>query len=107
MQMWKVFQVSWLDSSKRGHVGHNKSGKTRMGRHSRKLDDFYTARMIATIMPLGKYESSILALIQIMSWELSEYTNLPLPPSVKEDIREQFAAGITIEHIMDSECFVY
>ena len=34
---------------------------------------------------------------------VSEYRNLPLPPSVKDDIKEQFAAGITIERIMDSE----
>ena len=32
---------------KRGHIGPNKTGKTRMGRHSRKLNDF--ARMIATV----------------------------------------------------------
>ena len=34
---------------------------------------------------------------------VSEYRNLHLPPSVKKDIHEQFAAGITIERIMDSE----
>ena len=34
---------------------------------------------------------------------VSEYRNLPLPNSVKQDIQQQFAAGITIEQIMDSK----
>jgi len=34
---------------------------------------------------------------------VSEYRNLHLPTSVKEDICEQFAAGITIKRIMDRE----
>ena len=82
----------------------NKSGKTRMGRHSRKLNDFCTARMIATIHN-GTGEVSVKYISSHTNHELgvSEYRNLPLPPSVKENIREQFAAGITIERIMDSE----
>lgn len=34
--------------------------------------------------------------------DVRECRNLPLPTSVKEDIQQQFAAGITIEQIMDS-----
>ena len=34
--------------------------------------------------------------------DLRECRNLPLPTSVMEDIQQQFAAGITIEQIMDS-----
>ena len=55
----------------------------------------HKARMIATVHN-GTGEVSHHEL------GVSEYRNLPLPPSVKEDVREQFAAGITIEQIMDS-----
>ena len=34
---------------------------------------------------------------------VTECRNLPLPNSVKEEIKQQFAAGITIERIMDSK----
>lgn len=89
-------------------MGSNKSGKSRMSRHSRKLNDFCTARMIATVKD-GTGEVSVKYISHHTNHELgvSEYRNLPLPPSVKEDIREQFAAGITIERIMDSEYLLY
>ena len=37
---------------------------------------------------------------------VGECRNLPLPNSVKEDIQQQFAAGITIEQIMDSKFII-
>ena len=81
---------------------------TRMGRHFQKLNDFCTARMIATVHN-GTREVSVKYISSHANHELgvSEYRNLPLPPSVKEDICEQFAAGITIERIMDSEHLLY
>ena len=38
---------------------------------------------------------------------VNECRNLPLPASVKEEIQQQFAAGITIEWIMDSKYFSF
>ena len=35
--------------------------------------------------------------------KLEECKNLPLPNSVKDEIRQQHAAGISIERIMDSK----
>ena len=60
--------------------------------------------MIATVH-IGTGEVSVKYLSSHANHDLgvSEYRNLPLPLSVKEDIREQFAAGITIERIMDIE----
>ena len=85
-------------------MGPNKSGKTRMGRHSRKLDDFCTARMIATVYnATGEVRVKYISSHTNHELGVSEYRNLPLPPSVKKEIHEQFAAGITIERIMDSE----
>ena len=35
--------------------------------------------------------------------KIGECRNLPLPNSVKKDIQQQFAAGITIEKIINSK----
>ena len=86
-----VTYICCRDGNKRGHVGSNKSGKSRMGRHSRKLNDFCTTRIIATVNN-GTGEVSVKYISHHTNHKLgvSEYRNLQLPPSVKEDIREQF-----------------
>ena len=59
-------------------MGPNKSGKTRMDRHSRKLDNFCTTRMIATV-----YNGTDVAQVKYISSHTnhevgeSEYRNLP------------------------------
>lgn len=79
--------------NKRGHIGPNKLGKTRKHNQTRKLGDYCIDRMIAT-----EY------LMQVMGgWKLSifqpvlnsECRHLPLPNSVREEIRRQFAADIS------------
>lgn len=67
------------------------------------MDNVYTARMIATVHnATGRVEVKYIQSHTNHELGVSEYRNLPLPTSVKEEIRQQFSAGITIECIMDS-----
>ena len=68
------------------------------------MDNFCTARMIATVHnTTGRVEVKYIQSHTNHELGVSEYRNLPLPNSIKEDIQQQFAAGITIERIMDSK----
>ena len=99
-----VMYTCCRDGSKRGHTGPNKSGKTRKGKHTRKLEDYCVARMIATEhLNDGRVEVKYISTHTNHDLVVSECRHLPLPNSVKEEIRQQFAAGISLERIMDSE----
>ena len=37
---------------------------------------------------------------------VEECKHIPLPPSLRKEVQEKFAAGVTIERIMDGECMV-
>ena len=59
--------------------------------------------MIATVCnDSGKVEVKYISEHTNHELGVNECRNLPLPNSVKEEIKQQFAAGITIEQIMDS-----
>ena len=99
--------VCCRDGNKRGHIGPTKTGKTRKSKHSRKLNDSCTARMIAIVCnSTDKVEVKYISSHTNHELGLDECKNLPLPNSVKEEIRQQHAAGISIERIMDSK-FVF
>ena len=98
-----VMFVCCRDGSKRGHSGPTKTGKTRKSKHSRKLEDYCTARMTATEYHVdGRVEVRYYSHHTNHQPDVRECRNLPLPSSVKEDIQQQFAAGITVEQIVDS-----
>ena len=100
--------VCCRDGSKRGHTGPTKTGKTRKSKHSRKLDDFCTARMIATEhLADGRVEVKYYSNHTNHQLNLSECGNLPLPKSIEEEIKQQCAAGIPIERIMESMWSMY
>ena len=92
------------DGNKRGHSGPNKSGKTRKRIQTRKLGDFCIARMIATeYLSDGRVEVKYISTHTNHNLAVNECKHLPLPNSVREEIRRQFAAGISLERIMDSK----
>jgi len=98
-----VMFVCCRDGGKRGHTGQTKTGKTRKSKHSRKLDNFCTARMIATeYLVDGRVEVKYYSNHTNHQLELSECSHLPLPKSVVDEIGQQCAAGIPIERIMES-----
>ena len=95
--------VCCRDGNKRGHTGLSKTGKTRKHRYSRKMDDYCIARMIATqTQSEGRVDIKYISTHTNHELTLTECKHLPLPNSVREDIRQQFAAGISLERIMDS-----
>jgi len=95
------------DGNKRGP---NKTGKTRKIRDSHKLQNCCLARMIVTeCLDEGRVYISTHTNHTV---EHSELKYLPIHKSVKEDICQQFAAGISLERIMDSKyiailCSIY
>jgi len=92
------------DGNKRGHSGPNKTGKTRKIRCSRKLQNCCLARMIVTeCLDEGRVDVKYISTHTNHTVEHSEFKYLPIPNSVKEDICQQFAAGISLERIMDSK----
>jgi len=92
------------DGNKRGHSGPNKTGKTRKPRTSRKLQDYCIARMIVTECLIeGRVEVKYISTHTNHDVKQSEFKHLPIPKSVKDSICQQFAAGISVERIMDSE----
>lgn len=92
------------DGNKRGHTGPNKSGKTRKCNQTRKLGNYYVARMIATEhLSDGRVEVKYISTHTNHDLVVNECRHLPLPDSVREQIRQQFAAGVSLKRIMDSE----
>ena len=68
------------------------------------MDNFCTARMIATVHnATERVEVKCIQSHTNHELGVSEYRNLPLPNSIKEEIQQQFSAGVTIERIMDSK----
>ena len=91
------------DGNKREHTGPSRTGKTRKHRQSRKLENYCIARMIATEnRSEGRVEVKYISTDTNHELSVTECRNLPLPNSVREDICQQFAAGISLERIMDS-----
>ena len=79
----------------------------RNSKHSRKLENYCTARMTATEYYIdGMVEVKYYSYHTNHQLGVGECRNLPLPNSVKEDIQQQFVAGITIEQIMDSKFII-
>ena len=67
------------------------------------MENYCTARMIATEYSDGRVEVKYCFQHTNHQLGIDECRNLLLPNSVKKDIQQQFAAGITIEKIMDSK----
>ena len=93
--------VCCRDGNKRGHVGLTKTSKTTEGKHS---CNSCTARMIAKVCnSTDTVEVKYINSHTNHKLKLEVCKNLPSPNSVKDEIRQQHAAGISIERIMDSK----
>ena len=91
------------DGHKREFTGSNKTGKSRKHRQSRKLENYCIARMIATEnRSEGRVEVKYISTHTNHEVTVTECRHLPLPNPMREDICKQFAAGISLERIMDS-----
>lgn len=91
------------DGNKRGHTGLSKTGKIRKHRHSRKMGNYCIARVLATqTQSEGRVDVKYISTHTNHELTMTECRHLPLPNSVREDICQQFAAGISLERIMDS-----
>ena len=91
------------DGNKREHMGPSITGKSRKHRQSRKLESYCIARMIATeYQSEGRVEVKYISTHTNHELTVTECRHLPLPISVRKDICQQFATGISLERIMDS-----
>ena len=91
------------DGNKREHTGPSKTGKTRKHQQSRRLENYCIARMIATEdRSERRVEVKYISTHTNHELTVTECRHLPLPNSVRKDICQQFAAGISLERIMDS-----
>ena len=98
-----VMYTCCRDGNKREHTGPSKTGKTRKHQQNRKLENYCIAMMIATEnRSEGRVEVKYISTHTNHELSVTECRNLPLPNSVREDICQQFAAGISLERIMDS-----
>ena len=99
-----VMYTCCRDGNKRGHTGLSKTGKTRKYGLSRKMGDYcIAARMIATrTQSQGRVDVKYISTHTNHEVTLTECRHLPLPNPVREDIHQQFAAGVSLERIMDS-----
>lgn len=92
------------DGIKRGHIGPNQTGKTRQRSETRKLESYCLARMTAIEhLSDGSVEVRYISTHTNHDPGIAECKHLPLPQSIKADVQQQFAAGISLERIMDSK----
>lgn len=89
---------------KKGHTGPSKTGKTRKHAVSRKIENFCLARMIAVEhLKEGRVHVRYISSHTNHEVGIQECRHLPLPQSVKRDIQQQFATGVSLEKIIDSK----
>ena len=81
------------------------SKKRKSSRDSRKLDNSYClARMyVKQHHPTGKVEVTYISTHTNHSLGVKECKYLPLPLTVRKEIQEKFAQGVTLERIMDGK----
>ena len=88
----------------KGHAGPNKTGNTRKHHNSRKIEQYCFSRMIVTeYLKEGKVHVLYISNHTSHDLSLQECKHLPLPPSIKADIQQQFAEGVFLERIIDSK----
>ena len=99
-----VLYVCCRDGKKKGHTGPSKTGKTRKHKPTRKIEKYCIARMIATeCFKDGKVQVRYISTHTDHDLGLQKCKHLPLPPSTKAEIEQQFAQAIPIERIIDSK----
>ena len=86
-------------------VPRKTSKKRKSSRESRKLDNSYClARMyVKQHHPTGKVEVTYISTHTNHSLGVKECKYLPLPLTVRKEIQEKFAQGVTLERIMDGK----
>ena len=98
-----VLYVCCRDGMKKGHAGPNKTGKTRK-HESRKIEQYCLSRMIVTeYLKERKVHVRYISTHTNHDLSLQECKHLPLPPSLKTDIQQQFAEGVLLERIIGSK----
>jgi len=96
--------VCCRDGKKKAHTGPSKTGKTRKHNPSCKVEKYCIAHMIATEHLIdGKVQVRYISTHTNHDLGLHECKHLPLPPSTKAEIQQQFAQGIPLERITDSK----
>ena len=99
-----VLYVCCRDGMKKGHAGPNKTWKTRKHHESRKIEQYCLSRMIVTeYLKERKVHVRYISTHTNHDLSLQECKHLPLPPSIKTDIQQQFAEGVPLERIIDSK----
>ena len=84
-----------------------KSNQTRKHTQTRKLGEKYClARMTATKnLKTGTVSLQYIATHTNHELSLAETKHLPLPQSLKKEVQDKFAKGISLERIMDGEYY--
>ena len=99
-----VMYVCCRDGKRKVHSGPNKTGKKRTCGTSRKIEKFCIARMSVTEhLESGKVVVRYISSHTNHESDLTQCKHLPLPLSVKKEIQQQFAAGVSLERIIDSK----
>ena len=91
------------DGKARKNMCPRKTNETRKScKNSRKLDSYCLARMLVKHHLLtGKVDVIYNSTHTNHSLGVEECKHIPLPVSVRKEIQEKFAQGITLERIMD------
>ena len=97
--------VCCREGKKKDHTERqNKTRQTRAHSTSRKLATFCLARMaVPEHLKSGRVDIRYISTHTNHELGIGECKYLPLPPSVKRDIQQQFAEGKPLERIMDGK----
>ena len=99
-----MLNVCCRDGIKKGHVGPNKTGKTCKHHESRKIEQYCLSCMIVTeYLKERKVHVRYISTHTNHDLSLQVCKHLPLPPSIKADIQQEFAEGVLLERIIHSK----
>ena len=88
------------------HNSITKQKKTRVCSASRKLDNYCISRIVATEeVKSEKVEAYYISTHTNHTLGIDECKHLPLPPSVKTNIQQEFVTGKSLEKIMDGNFY--
>ena len=94
-----------VEMARKSHTGVTKTNKTRKPALSCKIGTYCTARIIATEnLTTGTVQVRYISTHMNYGLSLQECRHLPLPQSVKREIQEQFAVGVSLERVTIITC---
>ena len=92
------------DGKARENKCPKKTAKTRGGRDSKKLESFCVSRMTVTKGREGNVSLKYIRTHTNHTPGIEELKHLPLPQTVREEVRDKYGQNIKLDSILDSMC---